>query len=77
MHIKKKISLKKLPPEVEKAILETSRREGISLNKATLRLLQMSLSKRVKDSDFEEFFGTWSCAEADVFDAVLVKMRQI
>ena len=37
------ISLRNLPPEVEKAILETSRREGISLNKATLRLLQASL----------------------------------
>jgi hypothetical protein len=29
------------------------------------------------NSDFEEFHGTWSSAEADAFDAVLVEMRQV
>jgi len=71
------ISLRNLPEEVEKAILETSRREGISLNKATLRLLEASLRKRTTYSDFEEFFGKWSSAEADAFDATLTGMRQI
>ena len=71
------ISLRNLPEEVEKAILETSRREGISLNKATLRLLEASLRKRTTNSDFEEFFGKWSSAEADAFDATLTGMRQI
>ena len=67
------ISLRNLPKEVEKAILETSHREGISLNKATLRLLQAQLHKPAKNSDFEEFCGTWSSAEADAFDAVLAE----
>ena len=71
------ISLRKLPEDVEKAILETSRREGISLNKATLRLLEERLHKPARNSDFEEFFGTWSGAEADAFDAALAGMRQI
>jgi hypothetical protein len=75
------ISLRKLPPEVEKAILETSHREGISLNKATLRLLQASLHKPVREPavnrDFDEFFGTWSPAEADAFDAALTEMRRV
>lgn len=71
------ISLRNLPPEVEKAILEISRREGISLNKATLRLLEASLRKPAKNSDFEEFFGMWSSAEADAFDAALREMRQV
>jgi hypothetical protein len=71
------ISLRNLPKEVEKAILETSRREGISLNKATLRLLEAQLRKPAKNPDFEEFCGTWSNAEADVFDAALAAMRQI
>ena len=75
------ISLRNLPPEVEKAILETSHREGISLNKATLRLLQASLHKPVREPvvnrDFDEFFGTWSDAEADEFNAVLAEMRQV
>jgi hypothetical protein len=71
------ISLRNLPKEVEKAILETSHREGISLNKATLRLLEARLHKPAMNSDFEEFHGTWSSAEADAFDAVLVEMRQV
>ena len=73
------ISLRNLPPEVEKAILETSRREGISRNKATLRLLQASLRKpkKARNSDFDEFFGTWSKAEADEFDAALAEMRKV
>ena len=71
------ISLRNLPPEVEKVILETSRREGISLNKATLRLLEASLRKPSRNADFEEFHGTWSPVEADEFDAALRAMRQV
>jgi hypothetical protein len=71
------ITLRNLPAEVEEALLETSRREGISLNRAALRLLQASLRKSRKNSDFDEFFGTWSSAEADAFDAALAEMRRI
>jgi len=71
------ISLRNLPKEVEKAILETSHREGISLNKATLRLLETQLRKPATNSDFEEFRGTWPDAEADAFDAALAGMRQV
>ena len=71
------ISLRNLPKAVETAILETSHREGISLNKATIRLLETQLRKPARNSDFEEFRGTWSPAEADEFDAVLAEMRQV
>ena len=71
------ISLRNLPKEVEKAILETSHRQGISLNKATIRLLEAQLHKPARNSDFEEFCGTWSSAEADAFDAALAGMRQV
>jgi hypothetical protein len=71
------ISLRNLPKEVEEAILETSHREGISLNKATLRLLQGQLRKPAKNADFDEFCGTWSSTEADAFDAALAGMRQL
>jgi hypothetical protein len=71
------ISLRNLPPDVEKAILETSRREKISLNKATLRLLEATLHKPTENHDFEEFFETWPAKEADAFDAALGAMRQI
>ena len=71
------ISLRNLPPEVEKAIQETSLREGISLNKATIRLLEASLRKPATNSDFDEFCGTWSKVEAHALDAALAEMRQI
>jgi hypothetical protein len=71
------ISLRNLPQEIEKAILETSHREGISLNKATLRLLEAQLRKPARNPDFEEFCGTWSSEEADAFDAALAEMRQV
>jgi hypothetical protein len=66
------LSLRNLPKEVAEAILKTSRREGISLNKAALRLLEASLRKPAKNSSFEEFCGKWSNAEADALDAALV-----
>jgi hypothetical protein len=69
------ISLRNLPAEVEKAIVETSHREGISLNKATLRLLEASLRRPARNGDFEEFYGTWSSRESHKFDAALAAMR--
>ena len=71
------ISLRNLPPEVEKAILETSQREGISRNKATLRLLEASLRKPTINTDFDDFIGTWSDAEANAFNAALTEMRKV
>jgi hypothetical protein len=46
-------------------------------NEAVLRLLEAQLRKPAKNSDFEEFFGTWSRAEADAFDTALAAMRRI
>jgi hypothetical protein len=71
------ISLRNLPPEVQKAIEETSLREGISLNKATIRLLESALRKPARNNDFDEFLGVWSPDEADQFDAVLRQMRHV
>jgi hypothetical protein len=71
------ISLRNLPKEVEEAILETSRRERISLNKAVLRLLERQLRKPAKNSDFDELSGAWSKADADGFEAALADMRQV
>ena len=36
------ISLRNLPPELEKAIVDKSNREGISLNKAATQLLALA-----------------------------------
>lgn len=69
--------LRNIPPEIEGVIVETSRREGISLNKATLRLLEKSSRKPKINTDFEEFSGSWDLEQADAFDAALAEMRRI
>lgn len=71
------ISLRNLPPDIEKALEATSRQEGISLNKAVHRLLEGALQKPARNSDFDEFFGTWSASETEKFDARLRQMRQV
>jgi hypothetical protein len=71
------ISLRNLSPELEAAIVEISRREGISLNKATLRLLEASIRRPALNSDFDDFPGRWSTSDADSFEATLRSMRQI
>ena len=71
------ISLRNLPPDVQSAITETSRREGISLNKATIRMLEGSLRKPARNDEFDEFLGQWSSDEAAAFDAALGEMRRV
>ena len=71
------ISLRNLPPEIESAITETSQREGISLNKATIRLLESFLRKPLRNQEFDEFLGQWSKEEADAFDQALREMRKV
>ncbi len=71
------ISLRNLPPEIEAAILQTSKREGISLNRATIRLLEASLARPARNSDFDEFLGRWRKRQADTFDRALRKMRRV
>ena len=40
-------------------------------------MLEAQLRKPAKNSDFEEFYGTWTSAEADAFDAALAEMRKV
>src|SRR5262245_53815038 len=71
------ISLRNLPPEIESAIVRTSEREGISLNRATIRLLEASIVKPAVNSEFDDFFGLWQKRKADAFDRALRKMRRV
>ena len=60
-----KISLRNMPSEVERAIAETSRTEGISLNKATLTPQGSSMKKPTVNDDFDEFLGAWNGVARD------------
>lgn len=76
------ITVRKLPPKVAKAIREKARREGLSMNKAVIKLLEEATgatqeTRRVVHHDLDRFFGTWTKEEADAFDQVLREQRQI
>lgn len=71
------ISLRNLPPDIERAIVDKSEREGISLNKAATQLLEHAVRPTPRNADFDEFAGLWTATEAAEFDATLEQMRRI
>jgi hypothetical protein len=78
------ITVRNLPPAVAKAVKEKARKEGLSLNKAVLKLLEEATgqgpakaSKPVVHHDLDHLFGVWTKEEADEFDAFLKEHRSI
>ena len=71
------ISLRNLPPEIERAIVGKSEREGISLNKAATQLLERAIRPASRNSDFDEFAGGWSAEAVSEFDAVMAITRRV
>lgn len=71
------ISLRNLPPDIERAIVDKSEREGISLNKAATRLLEHAVRPTPRETDFDEFSGRWTATEGAEFDAALREMRTV
>lgn len=71
------ISLRNLPAELERAILEKSRRDGLSLNKAVIQLLEQVIEPARKNTDFDEFAGRWTPETATEFEKALADMRRV
>lgn len=71
------ISLRNLPPELEQAILDKSKREGLSLNKAATKLLERAIHPSRTNTDFDEFAGSWPAEAASEFDSALADMRRV
>jgi len=71
------ISLRNLPPEIERAIVDKSEREGITLNKAVTQLLECAIRPARRNSDFDGFAGSWTAAAVLEFDSALDEMRQV
>lgn len=71
------ISLRNLDLEVERAILNKSQRDGVSLNKAANQLLALALNSKKRSTDFDEFAGTWNIEAATEFDNALASMRSV
>jgi hypothetical protein len=78
----KAITLRNIPPEVEKAIRTKARQRRISTNRAVIELLEERVGilqhrkRRVYD-DLDDLAGSWSAREAEDFDRALKAARQI
>jgi hypothetical protein len=66
------LTLRGLPPRLERSLRDLARREGLSLNKAAVRLLEKGagLGERKDDRighSFDHLIGTWSKEEGEAF----------
>ena len=79
----KAITLRNIPPQLDKRIQEEASSSGASLNKTVIRLLLKATGLGTRDSgarrfnDLDHLAGTWSEQEAADFDRVLAEQRQI
>ena len=76
------ITVRNLPPAVAKAVKEKARKEGLSLNRAIVRLLEEATglgmtAKRVVHHDLDHLAGTWSEAQYRACLEALHEQRQI
>jgi len=76
------LTLRGLPPRLQREIRELARREGVSLNKAALRLLEKGagLAPRSEDrigNSLDALIGTWSEKEATTFLESIKACEQI
>jgi hypothetical protein len=80
----KQLSLRGFDPDLEKRIRELARKEGISLNQASLRLLRKgaglertgAAGHTVGDS-LDHLIGTWSSEESNEFLESIEPVEQI
>jgi hypothetical protein len=80
----KQLSLRGFDPELEKRIRELARAEGISLNRATIRLLRKGAgledgrkASGVVGESLDHLIGKWSDKEAKDFLKSIEPLEQI
>lgn len=76
------LTLRNLPPAVARAVKERAARDGVSLNKAVIRMLEESLrAPRAKPGKIghalDDFIGVLSAAEADELIRLAAEERKI
>lgn len=78
------VTLRGIEPEIARIIARIAHEEGISLNKAALRLLAKGadLPRKTDDRatighDLDHLFGTWSESEARDFLQVIRSCEQV
>jgi hypothetical protein len=80
----KQLSLRGFDPELEKEIREIARKQGISLNRATICLLRKGagLEEKSKSADvvgnsLDHLIGKWSDEEAKAFLKSIAPLEQV
>ena len=76
------ITLRKLPPKLEKRLVAAASERGWSLSQTVIRLLEDRLDEAPRRSSgsrdaIDELAGTWTPEEAQEFDRVVAEGRQI
>jgi plasmid stability protein len=76
------ITLRNIPPKLQEAIRQRAGKDGLSLNKTVLRMLEEAAGERTPNRrelhhDLDHLAGTWSDQEAAAFDAALVEQRKV
>ena len=78
----KAITVRDMPPALEEAVLKRAQREGMSLNRTVILMLEeasgLSEDQKPKlNHDFDKFAGTWTAEEADDFDRRVAHFEEI
>jgi plasmid stability protein len=78
----KAVTLRNLPPSLDRTIRQRAKKKGVSVNKVVIGLLQEHLGEAEKRPvrryhDLDELAGSWSKQEAEAFDRALAKQRAI
>ena len=80
----KAITLRNLPPEIEKLVRKEADRQRTSINKAVIRLLERKAEGhkkkklRIKEyGDLDTLAGSWTKKEAAEFNRALAAQRTI
>ncbi|MDX2055149.1 MAG: hypothetical protein SFV15_22295 [Polyangiaceae bacterium] len=78
------LTLRGLDPRVEAEIRRVARSQGISLNKAALRLLERGAGidapveqERQIGSSLDRFIGVWSAREASTFERAIRSVERV
>jgi hypothetical protein len=78
----KTVTLRNIPPNLDRMISARGLAKKMSLNKAVIDLLEEHLggsvpSKGSEFHDLDDLAGVWSKQEADAFDKALARQRSI
>lgn len=76
------ITLRNLPPAVARAVRGRAEADGVSLNKAVIRLLEegLGLSRPKRpgiNHDFDDLIGVWTAQEAREMERFIHEQRRV